>query len=293
MVSFTCLTGEKIVMTEGSTEPAKHAYEYQTEHTEGSMIIKAIGYEPNLRKRHVKEAIEILKRKPQLNEDAGKAKIFPMFKDIVKKEQEERIKQKKENDRPGHVRKSMSEDVRETSKQSRQEVPDSELDETIPYVGEEMNSENEEVDMIIEKVREADKESNPETEASGEYDVLADWDDDLYSDVTRPTRKRQRFSNAPAIQEEIVELYRKGGKCSLPESQNQDQEGEKNNENMIEQHKSPVEYKKTEKIGEIRRSRRINNKSQLNATVNYSSKNEVSQYSQKMNPSGRVRKCSQ
>ena len=66
--------GERIVMSEGSTEPAKHAYKYQTEHTEESMTIKAIGYEPNLRRRQVKEAIEIFKRKPQLNEDPGKAK---------------------------------------------------------------------------------------------------------------------------------------------------------------------------------------------------------------------------
>ena len=40
---------------------------------------------------------------------------------------------------------------------------------------------------------------------------MADWDDDLYSDEMRPTKKRQRFSNAPAIQNEIMELYRKGG----------------------------------------------------------------------------------
>ena len=45
--------GERIVMSEGTTEPAKHAYNYQTEHSEESMTIKAIGYEPNLRRRQV------------------------------------------------------------------------------------------------------------------------------------------------------------------------------------------------------------------------------------------------
>ena len=163
--------GEKIVMTEGATEPAKHAYKYQTEHTEESMTIKAIGYEPNLRRRQVKEAIEIFKRKPQLNEDPGKAKIFPMFKDVVRKEQEERNTQKGGKERSVSAGRVMG----EKDKQREKILADSELDETIPYIGEEADSDSGDIDITVETVGQEDRGSKHETEINGNLGVMADF----------------------------------------------------------------------------------------------------------------------
>ena len=148
--------GERIIMTEGTTEPAKHAYEYQTEHTEHSMSIKAIGYEPNIRKRQIKEALEIYKRKPQLNEDAGKAKIFPMFRDIVKKEQDEKRKQdqmKREEQKRSKNEKHPGEEQESNENEGVKQcvIPDSELDETIPYIGDQIQSDYEDIDLVIEE----------------------------------------------------------------------------------------------------------------------------------------------
>ena len=56
--------GDKLILTEGSTEPAKHAYEAQAEHKEGSMVMRALCYEKDFWKRGVREAIEIHRRKP-------------------------------------------------------------------------------------------------------------------------------------------------------------------------------------------------------------------------------------
>jgi len=59
--------GEKLIETEGTTEPSKHMYHYQTDHKEGDIEFKAIGYERHWQKREVKEAIEVRRRNPNLN----------------------------------------------------------------------------------------------------------------------------------------------------------------------------------------------------------------------------------
>ena len=79
--------GDKLILTEGSTEPAKHAYEAQAEHKEGSMVMRALCYEKDFWKRGVREAIEIHRRKPQLNQDLGRSNLFPMFRDLITKEE--------------------------------------------------------------------------------------------------------------------------------------------------------------------------------------------------------------
>ena len=200
----------------------------------------------------MEEAIEIFKRKPQLNEDPGKAKIFPMFKDIVKKEQEERKKQKESNERPvtGKV-------IRNRNKQREQVLADSELDETIPYMGEETGSESGDIDLTVERVGQEEKRENHETENNENHVVMADWDDDLYSDEMKPTKKRQRFSNAPAIQDEIMELYRKGGESTQPEPQRRHQKCKEHvidESNTMKVQTDVCEDKNIKEIGEIRRS---------------------------------------
>jgi len=77
--------GEKLIETEGTSEPAKHAYEYQTDHKEGDMTIKAIAYERNYYSRGFRESVEIAKREPNLNRDAGRLPIYPILKDVLVK----------------------------------------------------------------------------------------------------------------------------------------------------------------------------------------------------------------
>ena len=57
-------------MTEGTTEVSKHVINH--EHKEGDVTIKAVTYDENWLKRGIREAIEIKKRKPDLNLDEGR-----------------------------------------------------------------------------------------------------------------------------------------------------------------------------------------------------------------------------
>ena len=79
--------GQRLIETEGSTEPAKHMYHYQQDHDEGDVEFKAIGFERSYMKRGVKEAIEIMRRKPNLNQDPGRKYIPPIFKEVLMKDQ--------------------------------------------------------------------------------------------------------------------------------------------------------------------------------------------------------------
>ena len=198
-----------------------------------------------------------------------------MFKDVVRKEQEERNTQKGGKERSVSAGKVMG----EKDKQREKIVADSELDETIPYIGEEADSDSGDIDITVETVGQEDRGSKHETEVNGNIGVMMDWDDDLYSDEMRPTKKRQRFSNAPAIQGEIMELYRKGGESIQPKSQSQqcrDQKCEEHVENEKDTKKVQTNSATDniiDQIGEIRRSQRIRNKSKLNATSYKYSKN--------------------
>ena len=89
----------------------------------------------------------------------------------------------------------------------------------------------------------------------------------------RPNKKRQRFSDAPAIQEEIMELYRKGGESIKPKTQSQQCQHVENEKDTKKVQRNTAADNNIDQIGEIRRSQRIRNKSQLNTTSYKYSKN--------------------
>ena len=62
--------GEDIIMNPGESEVARHMVEH--EHGKYKMNVKIIGREENNWKRGIKEAIEIKRKKPTLNQDDGK-----------------------------------------------------------------------------------------------------------------------------------------------------------------------------------------------------------------------------
>ena len=80
--------GKKLIETEGTTEPAKHMYHFQTDHEEGDIEFKAIAYERHWQKREVKEAIEVKRRNPSLNKLLVKRDskgVSPIFDAVVSK----------------------------------------------------------------------------------------------------------------------------------------------------------------------------------------------------------------
>ncbi len=73
-------TGKNIRLSEGNTVVSKHIATH--EHEENDVTIKAIGYDQNWYTRGIREAIEIRKRKPKLNEDGGRFHLNPIY-DII------------------------------------------------------------------------------------------------------------------------------------------------------------------------------------------------------------------
>ena len=76
-------TGRNIRLTEGNTVVSKHIAE--SEHSEDDVTIKAISYDPNWYTRGIREAIEIKRRKPKLNEDGGRFNLNPIYDVILGK----------------------------------------------------------------------------------------------------------------------------------------------------------------------------------------------------------------
>jgi hypothetical protein len=79
--------GEKLIETEGTTEPAKHMYHFQRDHSEGDIEFKAIGYERHWQKREIKEAIEVKRRDPNLNKLLNKKDskgVPPIYENVLK-----------------------------------------------------------------------------------------------------------------------------------------------------------------------------------------------------------------
>ena len=72
--------GEKI-LTEGTTIVSKHVAE--EDHEEGDITIKAVSYETNWRARGVKEAIEIRKKKTNMNQDEGRHYLSAIYNKLI------------------------------------------------------------------------------------------------------------------------------------------------------------------------------------------------------------------
>ena len=85
--------GQKI-MTEGTTEVSKHVMSH--EHKEGDIIIKAVTYDEIWLKRGIREAIEIKKRKPDLNLDEGRYYLPRIYDNLWK---EDNVVQKTDKER--------------------------------------------------------------------------------------------------------------------------------------------------------------------------------------------------
>ena len=81
-------TGSHLKLTEGTTEVSKHVAEKTNEGDPCRIKIDPITHESNWDRRLYKEAIEIKRRKPTLNEDLGKRKI-PAIYSLLPKEQTE------------------------------------------------------------------------------------------------------------------------------------------------------------------------------------------------------------
>ena len=77
-------SGRNIIMTEGETMVSKHMA--LMDHEEGEVKIEAITYEENWFDRGVREAIEIKKKKPTLNEDEGRYHLSVIYDTIFGKE---------------------------------------------------------------------------------------------------------------------------------------------------------------------------------------------------------------
>ena len=96
--------GQKI-MTEGTTEVSKHVM--SQEHKEGDVIITALTYDENWWKRGIREAIEIKKRKPDLNLDEGRYYLPRIYDNLWK---EDKVVQKTDNERSAISNGHSSED---------------------------------------------------------------------------------------------------------------------------------------------------------------------------------------
>ena len=72
-------SGQKI-MTEGTTEVSKHVM--NQEHKEGDVVIEAVTYDENWWGRGIGEAIEIKKRKPDLNLDEGRYYLPTIYNNL-------------------------------------------------------------------------------------------------------------------------------------------------------------------------------------------------------------------
>ena len=75
-------SGRDIPLTEGQTAVSAHMAQ-NAPHSKGEVTIKKIGKENNWRKRIIKEAIEIKRQAPRLNEDEGKFIIRPIYEPII------------------------------------------------------------------------------------------------------------------------------------------------------------------------------------------------------------------
>ena len=81
-------SGRNIKITEGNTEVSQHIA--TLEHDKDDIIMTAITYQHNKRKRKIQEAIEIKKRNPRLNKDPGY--FLPTIYDTVDELKNEREK---------------------------------------------------------------------------------------------------------------------------------------------------------------------------------------------------------
>ena len=75
----TMHTGEKQILTLGTTPVSEHMARYQDEHREDDVSIKVIGREDNWFKRGIKEAIKIKETTPNLNIDEGRYHISAIY----------------------------------------------------------------------------------------------------------------------------------------------------------------------------------------------------------------------
>ena len=75
--------GENII-TEGTTIVSKDVAEEN--HETGDLTIKAVSFEKNWRARGIKEAIEIKKKKPSMNQDEGRYYLSAIYNRLVKED---------------------------------------------------------------------------------------------------------------------------------------------------------------------------------------------------------------
>ena len=78
-------TGKNIIMNEGNTEVSQHMA--NEDHDREDVNFRLLGKKVNWYERIIKEAIEIRRRGPSLNQDTGKFYIPNIFNPIIKKKE--------------------------------------------------------------------------------------------------------------------------------------------------------------------------------------------------------------
>ena len=69
-----------MILTEGNTVVSKHMATH--DHQKNEVTVKAIAYDENWYTRGLREAIEIKKKRPTLNEDEGRYHLSPIYDTI-------------------------------------------------------------------------------------------------------------------------------------------------------------------------------------------------------------------
>lgn len=75
-------TGANIHLTEGSTEVSKHVA--LQDHEQEDLAIKALAYDENWYTRGIREAMEIKKRRPEMNIDEGRYHLSVIYDNILR-----------------------------------------------------------------------------------------------------------------------------------------------------------------------------------------------------------------
>ena len=71
-------------------------------HEKGDLTIKAVSFEENWRARGIKEAIEIKKRQPNLNQDEGRYYLSTIYNRLVKEDNVMQVMETESSVNPQH-----------------------------------------------------------------------------------------------------------------------------------------------------------------------------------------------
>ena len=91
-------SGGNQILNEGNTVVSKHMANH--EHEKGDVTIRAITYDENWYTRGIREAIEIKRRIPTLNEDEGRYHLAPIYDNIIVQKEEVKLRSQPKNPTP-------------------------------------------------------------------------------------------------------------------------------------------------------------------------------------------------